>query len=290
MIILDDFKENSVFARLINGKLRFPRKIFPPSGSASLDALLRDRFDMRWLDNTAAYHIDRRLFQYLKDTYGDKVPHGVFKGMRFDLNDKAFLTAMRFGTYEPQMMRFMRKCLSRPYRNVVNVGCAEGYYAVGCAMLFHKPEILALDYVSSLLQKTMRLAELNGVAEKITTGERFDFVDPAADQIKDSLMIIDIEGGESELLKNPDSYRDTDMIIELHDGFSPGISEALEKTFRGTHDVEILSLTDINDPAYPLPDMSAFSALESAMLLFCNRGVENNWGLFMSKSMNNKQG
>ncbi len=289
MKIFDDFREKSVFARLISGRLRFPRKRFPASGSPALDTLLHDRFDMRWLDNTAAYHMDRRLFTYLKDEYGDRIPHGIFKGMRFDPNDKAFLTAMRFGTYEPQMMHLLRKCLSRPYNNVTNVGCAEGYYAVGCSMLFQKPEILALDYVSSLLDQTMRLAKLNGVENRITTGGKFDFESPASDQVRNSLMIIDIEGGESELLKNPDAYQDTDMIIEIHEGFYPEICSSLEKTFGNSHEVEILNLADINHPGDPLPDMSAFCALETAMLLFCNRGVENKWGLFKSKSLGSKE-
>ncbi len=277
-------KEESIFFRLLSGYLRFPRS-FAATGLRDLDTLIRERFENRWLDNGSAYRIEQRLCKYLNAIHGNVVPHGIFRGMRFEPDEKAFLSSMRLGTFELQVQHLLQQVKNKPYDHIINVGCAEGYYAVGCAIIFPTARVQALDYMLHLQEATMTLAKMNGVDSKISTGGRFDFDDVSIAKVENSLLIIDIEGSESELLKNPSAFSRSDLIVEIHEGFKPGIHAALREAFQETHEIQILGLADFANLSVPIPDLSVFSSVEIGALLFCNRGVENRWGLFLAKDL-----
>ena len=279
---ISQLKEKSVFLRLLSGYFRFPRN-FVSTGVQDLDTLIRERFENRWLDNSSSYHLERRLSKYLKAKYGNVIPYGIFHGMRFDSDEKTFNPSMRLGTFELQVQQLLQQVRSKSYEHIINVGCAEGYYTVGCAIIFSTAGIRALDYVSSCLETTMALGRMNGVDSRISTGGRFDFHNVSMSEVENSLLIIDIEGSESELLTNRAAYSKSDLIVEIHEGFKPGICAALQEAFQQTHEIQILGLADFSNLSVPIPDLSIFSSVETGNLLFCNRGVENRWGLFQAK-------
>jgi len=49
------------------------------------------------------------------------------------------------GCYEAELHPVFAKWQAVPFRQVVNVGAAEGYYAVGCARLWPEAQVIAFE-------------------------------------------------------------------------------------------------------------------------------------------------
>src|SRR5262245_4258495 len=49
------------------------------------------------------------------------------------------------GTYERELATVMNEICSRPFTNVINIGCGEGYYAVGLALRVPTCHVYAFD-------------------------------------------------------------------------------------------------------------------------------------------------
>src|ERR1700686_4848787 len=76
------------------------------------------------------------LIDYLWRASAGVVQSGPFKGMR--LSDQTTwgdgdLGAKILGCYEQELWPHLEGARRGAYRRVINVGCAEGYYAVGLA-------------------------------------------------------------------------------------------------------------------------------------------------------------
>ncbi len=167
---------------------------------------------------------------------------GPFKGMKYP-DFIAYGSAMYpklLGSYECEFYPQLEKFLRRDYDTIWDVGCAEGYYAVGMAMRKPNSTIYAYDIDKPAIQFCQRMAALNKV-ENIRFGEfcspdtllRFDFSKP-------SLIMSDCEGYEMELF-TPEvarKLRKCDLIIELHDLYNEKVSYSVENAFKETHDIE----------------------------------------------------
>ena len=61
---------------------------------------------------------------------------GPFKGMRYHGDAMGGAVAPKIkGVYESELAPFFVKRSAIPFQHIIDVGAAEGYYAVGCAML-----------------------------------------------------------------------------------------------------------------------------------------------------------
>jgi hypothetical protein len=78
--------------------------------------------------------------------YGLKVIAGPFAGMLYgnDVNCGAYVAKL-VGSYEQELHQVVHEIIGRDYRTIVDVGCAEGYYAVGLALKTKSAEIHAFD-------------------------------------------------------------------------------------------------------------------------------------------------
>ena len=77
---------------------------------------------------------------------GYEVQAGPFKGMRypqFKAKGSTMLGKL-LGTYEGELADLITSLVKQPYDAVVDVGCAEGYYAVGLALKISTAKIFAL--------------------------------------------------------------------------------------------------------------------------------------------------
>ena len=93
---------------------------------------------------------------------------GPFQGMRFGSRaaEGCYLPKL-LGCYEHELHPIIARLPRRGYRRVVNIGCAEGYYAVGLARLLPTATVLAFDSTAGARKLCAELAALNGVAERI---------------------------------------------------------------------------------------------------------------------------
>ncbi len=146
------------------------------------------------------------------------------------------------GCYEQELHEVLRSLPEQEYQSVVNIGCAEGYYAVGLARLLPEATIWAYDIDPSARKTCAALAEENRVPDRVRIGERFSHGDFEQFGDQKTLVVCDVEGGEVELM-DPNAAPalcGMDILIELHDCFDPTISGRVLERFESSHDIQIV--------------------------------------------------
>ena len=74
------------------------------------------------------------------------------------------------GCYEQELHQVIERCIKTPYECVVNVGCGDGYYAVGLARRMPNAEIKAYDLHEGRRALCKSAAEENGVGGRVSVG------------------------------------------------------------------------------------------------------------------------
>ena len=131
--------------------------------------------------------------------------------------------------------RLARWAVRSGYEVVLNVGCAEGYYAVGLARRMPAVRVHAFDLDPRAREACAGLAEKAGVADRVDVRGEFRPDDVAACASRRVLLLCDIEGAEKELLdpSAAPALRGVDLIVECHDG----AAKVLMDRFAPSHDV-----------------------------------------------------
>ena len=204
------------------------------------------------------FRLQRRIYLHafakadpFVDSLGLTVLNGPFRGMKYPSHVAKGSTfpPKILGSYESELSSLVEEyCLKAPPR-VIDIGCAEGYYAVGMALRCKGTEVFAFDTDLSAQDACRQMANHNEVADRVHVG---GFCGPGdlAKLCRDSpaLIICDCEGYESNLF-NVENARESsrcDLLIECHDFIDLGISPALSSAFESTHHVSsAFSIDDI---------------------------------------------
>ncbi|WP_304170158.1 methyltransferase [Phenylobacterium aquaticum] len=185
-----------------------------------------------WRSRMIADFIVRRL--------GSRVLAGPFEGMTYVAQSTEGALAPRLlGTYESELHPHIAALAAQGVDCVIDVGCAEGYYAVGLARLLPQAAIYAFDRDAAALKACGAMAALNDVAERVEVAG--DFRPEAFQRFADRrcLVIMDVEGAEDELLR-PDlapALAGMSLIVETHDLIRPGVQARVRERFAATHDI-----------------------------------------------------
>jgi len=182
------------------------------------------------------------------------VRHGPFQGMHY-INQAcgSRILPKVAGCYENRLHPWIEQGIQRGYRQVIDVGCAEGYYAVGMALRLPEARILAYDLNDRARELCHELAQANNVDSHIQTQRECTHSELNRVGGKGCLVICDIEGSEDTLL-DPDrapSLKHCDLIVETHDCLVPGISQVLINRFSATHDIETIVDAPPRTPDFP---------------------------------------
>ncbi|MBL4721727.1 MAG: hypothetical protein JKY20_11430, partial [Alphaproteobacteria bacterium] len=182
------------------------------------------------------------------------VSAGPFAGMKYgDGVADGCLVPKLLGCYEMELHHAIADALSRSPDLILNIGCAEGYYAVGLARLLPDARIIAYDINEYARERCAETARINGVEDRITIKSEIKPEDFAAFEGRRVLVICDIEGGEYELL-NPTQTTALgafDLIVETHPlGEKPTITFAAR--FAKTHEIQIIQPAARDPSAYPV--------------------------------------
>ncbi len=173
--------------------------------------------------------------------HGLTVVQGPFKGMEYvrDATEGAH-AARLLGSYESELHGHIEAFAAGGLDCVIDVGCAEGYYAVGLARLMPQVTVHAYDIAASARTACAQLAAKNGVADRVRIGETFTPTDFEAFADRRCLVIMDVEGAEDDLLR-PDlspALARMSLIVETHDAACPGVLARLRSRFAATHLIE----------------------------------------------------
>jgi hypothetical protein len=172
---------------------------------------------------------------------------GPFDGMRYVREATcSSLYPKLLGCYEMEIHHIIINALRRPYDVVIDVGSAEGYYAVGFALRSACKNVIAYDSDPNARQLCAELSRLNGCEGTVSVRGACDVGALSAALQGRCLIICDCEGYEQVLL-NPvkiPGLRSADILVELHDCFYPNLSKTLLHKFDATHTIEIVAAVE----------------------------------------------
>src|SRR5262245_20345859 len=177
--------------------------------------------------------------------FGNRVHTGPFAGMVIperaphweDGNSGCKLV----GAYETELHEAIAYAQLRRPRVIVNVGCAEGYYAIGLKRLMNDTKVYAFDTKVESVALCREYAALNEVDICVDLGGERPADLRLVDEHGHRLYIVDCEGAEQELVDPawcPELQR-ADLIIECHDFLRDGASTILADRLAQTHRVEL---------------------------------------------------
>lgn len=205
-----------------------------------------------------------RVSQMLLDDL--RVRSGPFQGMRYPGPEAAgsALTPKLLGTYEQELHPVLERLITKNYTDFIDIGCAEGYYAIGMALRLPRLRVHAYDTLKAARQLCQSMAELNGVAERVSvqavctqeTLIRFPISGP-------TLVVCDCETYEKQLFTPSvaEALRHCDILIETHDFMDLSISTRLEEVLGATHHLtSVASVDDIQKAKrYHCPELEGLS-------------------------------
>ncbi len=192
-----------------------------PSGPARLEAQLRQL--AKWRSVV--------LVNTLAARQGDAIAHGPFAGMAYPVAASEGGRAPRLmGTYEASLHPVLEMVIARAYPQVLDIGCAEGYYAVGLARRMPDSLIHARDSDARARALCAALAKANGVTDRLRIGPEVAQADLALCARARTFVLCDIEGAEETLLDpaRAPALTEADLLVETH---SPAALDRLAARF-----------------------------------------------------------
>lgn len=188
---------------------------------------------------------------------GCRVMQGPFQGTRYV--DRAIGSAYipkLLGIYERELNSVIEKACRLGLDLIVDLGAAEGYYAVGMARRNPQSRVVAFEADAQGRMALERMAKLNEAGARVAIRGRCEPDDLAA-ALEDStgrlLVICDVEGHERIIL-DPSAVPALArawMIVEVHEFLCPGITRTLTEKFSATHRIEHLWQEDRFYGEYP---------------------------------------
>lgn len=188
---------------------------------------------------------------------------GPFAGMRYVPRavGSAFVPKL-LGSYESELHSIMDRAANAAYALIVDIGCAEGYYAVGLARRLPRARVYAFDTDAAGRALCAAMARANDVAERVIVGGACntkalsDLLGEQRAGAGAALVVCDCEGCEYDLLR-PDQapgLRGADLLVELHPGGDDDAARrdaAFLESFSATHDVTLLTAQGRDPARYP---------------------------------------
>jgi precorrin-6B methylase 2 len=158
------------------------------------------------------------------------------------------ITPKWLGSYEAELHPIIARIVEHSYNTIIDVGCAEGYYAVGLARAIAGAKIYAFDIDFISRAQIRRLATLNNVRDRLQIHAACNHSDLDTLSRGETLVVCDTEGFEAQLL-NPDialSLRHDDILVEVHEtsDSSSQVDHLLRSRFAESHRIERVVATN----------------------------------------------
>jgi hypothetical protein len=180
------------------------------------------------------------LANTLRARDGTTVLAGPFKGMRYGVAAAEGAWAARLlGVYESSLAPVIEAVIARAYPQILDIGCAEGFYAVGLARRMAESRVFAHDIDPRARVLAGQLAAANGVEGRVVVGGEIGHRDFDLCLKARTFVLCDIEGAEETLLDPvaAPGLLSADILVEVHEGMKPGLTDRLVSRFAASHHI-----------------------------------------------------
>ena len=224
----------------------------------------------------------------LTSEIGWTVQSGPFEGMRYVPEAVgSTLVPKLLGCYESELHSTINLILKNNHQKIIDIGCAEGYYAVGLALKNPTAVIHAFDIDATGRTLCNEMARINGVDGRVITQKECTHQDLQTLATPGCLIICDCEGCELELLQPSavPALADCDLLVELHDVLKPGLTNELLGRFKPTHEIQLIDTQDRDPRAYA--HLQRFSRVNQKVAVSELRDGPMQWAFMRSRNVSN---
>lgn len=222
---------------------------------AQLQDLLRTLFDVaspRRRKLSVQHKVDaaRAGRKARKVSPDGRVLAGIFQGIWLPFEGPWHgISARLAGSYEEELVPELRRLLADAPAVIIDVGSAEGYYAVGLARALPASKVVAFD-IDRGARRLCRLTARHNHVRNVRVAGR---IDPRRLQrllVPGALVLSDCEGYEVELLNLElvPALREAAILVELHEFVMAGLTRRVLDRFVDTHDATLIDARP-RDPA-----------------------------------------
>jgi precorrin-6B methylase 2 len=246
-----------------------------------------------WPEQPGAAHVNELLritarwrSRVLKNTYlGKHGPHimaGPFAGMDYltEASEGALMPRL-IGSYEAELHPHIATICTEGVDCVVDVGCAEGYYAVGLARLLPDATVYAYDIDPDARTACAELAARNHVTDRVVLRETFAPTDFEQFAHRRTLVVMDVEGAETELLR-PDlspALAGMRLIVETH------LRETVDELTSRLSPTHEITRVDLAPKTVDLPQwLKELAHLDQLLAVWEWRGAPTPWLVMRPKA------
>jgi hypothetical protein len=199
---------------------------------------------------------------------------GPFAGMKIPLvGAYSWMPCLIVGSYEEEIHSSLTGAIVEGTTLVVNIGSAEGYYAVGLARALPEATVVAYEMNTSLWAECHECACLNNVERQIDQQSKCTTADLARVLKPNAIVVIDCEGAEFDLLRPLEvaHLASAAIFCELHEFHNPKIAPEFISRFRNTHFISVINQYGRSSGNYPILD--TLTPREKWLALHENRHV-----------------
>jgi hypothetical protein len=167
-----------------------------------------------------------------------RVQAGPFAGMRYlSYAGSSGLLPKIIGCYEFELWEAVEESIARRPARLINIGSAEGYYAVGYALRLPRIEVHTFDVDARARRRLAHLARYNAIDRRVQSHSRCTHDHLQKLIVPASLIVCDCEGCEAHLLdlQQVPALRTADLLVELHVERVPDVAAIMRGRFSGTH-------------------------------------------------------
>lgn len=145
------------------------------------------------------------------------------------------------GCYEAELHPVITEFVAGAPDLIINIGAAEGYYAIGLARLLPEAFVHAFDTSPDAQELCRTAAALNDVSRRVSVAGTcsLDLLNALLPRGRAPLIVCDCNGHEVTLIdpSRVPVLRNATMIVECHDFVDPRATSILVERLQATHDM-----------------------------------------------------
>ena len=227
-----------------------------------------------------------RLNQHVGNATGLLVQNGPFAGMRClaEAADKPGFMPKLIGCYESELHSMLTQFARRGYDRIINLGCEDGFYAVGLSRLLPRTPVFAFDADATNQALCRQLAAVNGVGDRVMVGGQCGAAEIQTLIVPNTLLFCDIEGAERQMLDPAiiPGLTGCDILVEIHEFLDPALPGLIRDRFRPTHEITMIPQSGRNPSAWPL--LRTMSQFDQFLGVYEGRPGATPWAFLSPRS------